>query len=119
MKSKVRRKVSDTVKRLLHDIPGIRISVIAHGDYCDSSSTYVTKIMDFSSDEKKLCDFVNNVTATGESQGMWLVDTTLTVYFAMERYGYVEWRRVLYKLLKTILCTVCLHTFTVSVFPFI
>lgn len=65
--------MSETVKRLLHDIPGIRISVIAHGDYCDASSTYVTKTMDFSSDEKKLCDFVNNVTATGESLGMWLV----------------------------------------------
>ena len=62
----VRRNVSATVKRLLREIPGIRISVIAHGDYCDSY-TYVTKIMDFSCDEKKLCDFVTKVNPTGMS----------------------------------------------------
>ena len=60
----VRRSVSNTVKRLQKEIPGIRIAVIAHGDYWDSH-TYVTKIMDFSTDGNKLCDFVENVQRTG------------------------------------------------------
>lgn len=53
------------MKRLQKEIPGIRIAVIAHGDYCDASYAYVTKIMDFSTDEKKLCDFVETVGSTG------------------------------------------------------
>ena len=60
----VRRSVSNTVKRLQSEIPGIRIAVIAHGDYCDAH-TYVTKIVDFTTDGKKLCDFVQNVQGTG------------------------------------------------------
>ena len=61
----MRRHVTDTVKRLQREVPGIRIAVIAHGDYCDRH-TYVTKIMDFSSDVDKLCQFVQNVGSTGE-----------------------------------------------------
>ena len=53
------------MKRLQKEIAGIRIAVIAHGDYCDASYKYVTKIMDFSTDEKKLCDFIQKVEATG------------------------------------------------------
>ena len=60
----VRRSVSNTVKRLQKEIPGIRIAVIAHGDYWDTH-TYVTKIMDFSTDGNKLCDFIQNVEGTG------------------------------------------------------
>ena len=60
----VRRSVSNTVKRLQKDIPGIRIAVIAHGDW-DTHHIYVTKIMDFSTDGNKLCDFVENVQRTG------------------------------------------------------
>ena len=60
----VRRKVSDTVKRLQQEIPGIRMAVIAHGDYCDSY-TYVTKILDFTNDVTKICSFVENVESTG------------------------------------------------------
>lgn len=43
----------------------MRIAVIAHGDYCDAS-TYVTKIVDFTTDGKKLCNFVQNVQGTGK-----------------------------------------------------
>ncbi len=56
--------MSETVKRLQKEIPGIRIAIIAHGDYCDSD-VYVTKILDFTTDEKKLCSFVENVASTG------------------------------------------------------
>ena len=39
----VRRTLKETITRLQKDIPGIRIAVIAHGDYCDQGSSYVTK----------------------------------------------------------------------------
>lgn len=57
--------MAETVKRLQEEIPGIRIGVIAHGDYCDSASTYVTKIKDLTTNSQQLCTFVENVEATG------------------------------------------------------
>lgn len=57
--------MAETVKRLKEAIPGIRIAIIAHGDYCDSTTTYVTKIKDFTTDAKQICSFVENVGATG------------------------------------------------------
>jgi hypothetical protein len=39
----VRRQLQATIMRLKSDIPAIRIAVIAHGDYCDASWSYVTK----------------------------------------------------------------------------
>jgi len=63
--TQVRRKIKSTVTRLLDEIPGIRIGIIAHGDYCDAGSTYVTKKLDLSGDVDVICDFVQNVEATG------------------------------------------------------
>jgi hypothetical protein len=60
----VRRKVAETIKRVFQDIPNIRVAVFAHGDYEDKSSTYDTKWVDFTTDEKKLCTFVKDVSAT-------------------------------------------------------
>ena len=57
--------MSATIKRLQKEIPGIRVAIIAHGDYCDASYSYVTSILDFSTDEKELCDFVEKVGSTG------------------------------------------------------
>lgn len=57
--------MAETVKRLQEEIPGIRIGVIAHGDYCDSASSYVTKIKDLTTNSQQLCTFVENVEATG------------------------------------------------------
>eukprot|EP00092_Neocalanus_flemingeri_P008093 GFUD01008733.1.p1 GENE.GFUD01008733.1~~GFUD01008733.1.p1 ORF type:complete len:520 (-),score=147.42 GFUD01008733.1:102-1661(-) len=61
----VRRGIKQAIQRLKAEVPGIRIAIIAHGDYCDAHSSYVTKIQDFSEDEKTLCKFVENVGATG------------------------------------------------------
>ena len=47
----------------LKRFPGIRIAIIAHGDYWDEC-IYVTKIKDFSSDAESICDFVKKVKAT-------------------------------------------------------
>jgi len=64
----VRKKVSETVTRLMKDIPDIRIGIIAHGDYCDdvTSSRTISKL-DFcnSSEVKKICKFVETVSSTG------------------------------------------------------
>ena len=62
--TQVRRKIKNTVSRLLNEIPGIRIGIIAHGDYCDEGKTYVTKTLDLSGDFDKICHFVQKVEAT-------------------------------------------------------
>lgn len=63
--TQVRRVVKETVNRLFKDVPSIRVGVIAHGDYCDAGSTYVTKLFDFSTNQKNICDFITKVEPTG------------------------------------------------------
>lgn len=63
--TQVRRKVKNTVTRLIKEIPGIRIGIIAHGDYCDARSTYVTKHLDLSPNIDEICHFVETVQKTG------------------------------------------------------
>jgi hypothetical protein len=62
--TQVRRNLKQTISRLLDEIPGIRIGIIAHGDYCDEKVTYVIKTLDLSGDVDRICDFVQNVEAT-------------------------------------------------------
>jgi hypothetical protein len=45
-------------------LPSIRIGIIAHGDYCDKKDTYITKMLDLTSDKAKIVHFVENVEAT-------------------------------------------------------
>ncbi|MHC5599518.1 MAG: vWA domain-containing protein [Nostoc sp.] len=63
--TQVRRKIKNTVTRLINEISLIRIGIIAHGDYCDEGSTYVTKTFNLSADVDAICDFVQNVAPTG------------------------------------------------------
>ncbi len=63
--TQVRRKIKETVQRLINEIPLIKIGIIAHGDYCDEGSTYVTKHFDLSANIESICDFVMNVEPTG------------------------------------------------------
>ena len=63
--TQVRRKIKESVTRLMNEIALIKIGIIAHGDYCDEKSTYITKIFDLSSDVDAICNFVQNVGATG------------------------------------------------------
>jgi hypothetical protein len=63
--TQVRRNVKSTVTRLAEEIPGIRIGIIAHGDYCDAGTTYVTKHLDLTGDVNAICHFVENVQPTG------------------------------------------------------
>ncbi|XP_050403321.1 uncharacterized protein LOC126819361 [Patella vulgata] len=61
----VRTKLKATCERLLKDIPNIRISLIAHGDYCDQDSSYVIKMVDFTSDVNRLMKFAKDVPGSG------------------------------------------------------
>jgi hypothetical protein len=63
--TQVRRKIKQTVTRLMDELPLIKIGIIAHGDYCDQDSTYVTKILGICDDVDQICDFVQNVEPTG------------------------------------------------------
>ena len=57
----MRTKVQDTIRKLFEDIPGLRISVLAHGDYCDAGRSYVTQFVDLTENQDKLVQFVKNV----------------------------------------------------------
>ncbi len=63
--TQVRRRIKETVTRLMNELPLIKIGIIAHGDYCDAGSTYVTKHFNLSSDIDAICNFVENVEPTG------------------------------------------------------
>jgi hypothetical protein len=63
--TQVRKKIGSTVSRLMKEVPGIRIGIIAHGDYCDAGNTYVTKALDLTDDEGAVCRFVERVGPTG------------------------------------------------------
>lgn len=60
----VRGRVADMAQRLQADIPGIKMAIFAHGDYCDRHN-YITKFVDFTDDVTKLVDFAQNVKSTG------------------------------------------------------
>lgn len=62
--TQVRRNVESLVKDLFGLVKGIRIAIIAHGDYCDANNPYTTKILNFTTDLYKICDFVRNVEPT-------------------------------------------------------
>ncbi len=62
--TQVRRNIKNTATRLSEEIPGIRIGIIAHGDYCDAGRTYVTKRLDLTSDTGAICKFVEEVAPT-------------------------------------------------------
>ncbi|RUS72737.1 hypothetical protein EGW08_019504 [Elysia chlorotica] len=61
----IRGRVQDLIQRLQADIPSIRVAVMAHGDYCDAKSSYVTKYVNLTTDVASLCDFVRTVGRTG------------------------------------------------------
>src|ERR1700730_9280624 len=63
--TQVRRKVKEAVTRLMGELPDMRIGIIAHGDYCDAGSTYVTQHLDLTHDTAAITDFVEHTQATG------------------------------------------------------
>ena len=61
----VKGRLSDMIQRLQSDIPGIRLGVIAHGDYCDEEVFYLEKHIDFTQNVVDLCNFVGGIEGTG------------------------------------------------------
>lgn len=62
--TQVRRTVTETVTRLFKEIPGLRIGIVAHGDYVDARTSYVTKQQDLTNDPQAVIHFINNVART-------------------------------------------------------
>lgn len=92
----VRTRIAEMIRMLKKDIPGITLSVIAHGDYCDSD-IYVTKHVDFSDDEDKLVDFVKNVEQTGGGDNPECYELVLRLVRTK-----LSWRRLAQKILIVI-----------------
>jgi hypothetical protein len=59
--TEVRSSIKEIVTRLFKEVPGIRMGIVAHGDYCDEKSSYLMKHVDLCTDKDKLIDFVNTV----------------------------------------------------------
>ncbi|XP_060557191.1 uncharacterized protein LOC132717674 isoform X2 [Ruditapes philippinarum] len=59
----VRNKLRETCRRLLRDVPRMRIGIMAVGDYCDYD-VYVTRYVDLTTDVDNLVDFADNVPST-------------------------------------------------------
>ena len=110
----VRRNVEDIVKRLFEEVPGIRVGVIAHGDYCDMNSSYLMKMVDLTTDRNKIIKFITDVENTGggdfpeayeyvlkESQKMaWQSDSMRSIVMIGDAYPHppsenpynIDWR---------------------------
>lgn len=63
----VRKGVTKIINDLFDQIPGIRISIIAHGDYDHENNPYLMTFVDFTTDRNKLIDFVKTVANTGSN----------------------------------------------------
>jgi hypothetical protein len=59
----VRQKLRDLIESMTADIPGLKVALIAHGDYCDGDN--VINILDFTDDLEKMMKFVNETPNTG------------------------------------------------------
>lgn len=62
--NEVKGRIKDIVQKLQSDVPGIRIAIFAHGDYCDKDN-YIIKWIDFGATLPELHDFVNDCGDTG------------------------------------------------------
>ncbi|XP_061173269.1 uncharacterized protein LOC133182435 [Saccostrea echinata] len=82
--NKVRENLQETCRRLLQDIPNIRVGLIAHGDYCDQN-TYVIRQLDLTSDVQQLVDFANNTPSTGGG------DTPECYEWMLHKAKFLDW----------------------------
>ena len=62
--AQVRREVEEFVKTMFKEFTDLRLGIIAHGDYCDKDNPYTIRVMDFTRDEKRLCEFVRETKPT-------------------------------------------------------
>ena len=60
--SDVRRNIEKVATRLFDEIPELRLSIIAHGDYCDGDK--VISILDFTNDKEQIKKFIQETPDT-------------------------------------------------------
>ena len=60
----VKGRLHDMIQRLQSDIPGIRLGVIVHGDFCDEEVFYLEKHIVFTQNVVDLCNFVGGIMGT-------------------------------------------------------
>jgi len=63
--ARVKAVVNKTIQQLFEAVPNLEIAIIAHGDYCDTNSTYLMKSQDFTKNAASLVDFINKCGSTG------------------------------------------------------
>ncbi|XP_005106397.1 uncharacterized protein LOC101845642 [Aplysia californica] len=61
----VKGRINDIVQRLQADIPGFRVGIIAHGDYCDAEHFYDIRLLDLTENVVDVVTFVANTEGTG------------------------------------------------------
>lgn len=86
--AEVRRKVEETAKRLFATIPNLQIGIIAHGDYCDRQTSYVTKHLALTGDANAVSYFVKSVERTGGGDAPECYELVLA-----EAHKSVRWRK--------------------------
>ena len=59
----VRTQLRELIVSISKDIPGLRIAMIAHGDYCDGPNCIT--VLDFTNNHDAIIEFVNNAPNTG------------------------------------------------------
>lgn len=62
--AKVRQEVEKFVHEMFKDFSDFRLSIIAHGDYCDKDNPYTIRVLDFTENEEKLCSFIKETKST-------------------------------------------------------
>jgi hypothetical protein len=60
--AEVKRNTASLTERLFREIPSLRVSIIAHGDYCDKDKTITT--LDFTDDQEKIKKFITDAPST-------------------------------------------------------
>ena len=63
--SMVKKNIEKIINELFEKVKGIRIGLVAHGDYCDEKTTYLMKQIDLTEDKAALCNFMKTVENTG------------------------------------------------------
>lgn len=61
--AQVRQKLRDLVEMMTTDIPGLKIALIAHGDYCDGDKCM--NYLDFTDNLEQIMQFINNTPSAG------------------------------------------------------
>jgi len=60
--AEVKRNIEKISTKLFQEMPGLRLSIIAHGDYCDRDK--VISILDFTTEQSVINNFIKNAPST-------------------------------------------------------